>query len=348
MKGQTHDSHQLALLDASIEPQHHPLADDSAMSDASPPAGKREPLRQRNRKAYGASLTPSPPPPSHRAPRGDLFRELAESIWAAPENTQPTPEQLREANYRKMSSSVGTSIYRRKRRLKGPIEKLRRQVGSNRYCEFAQWLNRIRDIKGASVPVRYSSMLAIVGRQIDSIAIEFRYTLNNFDNSTQYDQTNARDHLDTARALLHQARHDIAELQPLFVEMMHLNARLGRAKQAAALPVVPIPERVLPTAEEMRALRENLAQAERDARVAESRKWVSEMSGKKLGDDDVRRGGRWLTMYCAVELVRDDLKGFAGHKPLWSEFPTVEQLAEDYQISKRDSRRVLAASRGET
>jgi len=342
----SHNCHQLTLLNGGLEPPP-PLADETSMSVLLPPAARRNRLRQRNRKPHATSTTPSPAPAPYRAPRGDLFRELAESHWAAPDNTQPMPEDVRGDAYRSLASSVGASIYRRRKRLKGPIEKLRRAVGSNRYSEFTQWLKRIRSIHGASIPVRYYSLLSLIDHQIDEITIEFRYTYDDFDDTAYY--SNTKNQINSARELIIKARLDVAELQPLLMEMATLYSCLRAAKRVASLPALPVP--VAMVDEERRACRVREAQREtqaaRDARVAESRKWLRELAEReKLCDDDVRYGGGWLTLNCAVEMLCDDLRGYNSQKPLWVAIPTIDQLAEDYKMTKRDAGRVLAAYTG--
>jgi hypothetical protein len=342
MRSGTHGAHQLTLLDAGLEsPQR--LGDKSSMCDPPPAAADSQPRRQRKRKPLGATQMLAPPPP-HRAPRGDLFRELAEQSWAAPNNTTPTTEDIRAEAYRRLADSVGTSIYRRKKRLKGPIEKLRRAVGSNRFCEFAQWLQQIRSIKGASAPVRYYALLSLIERQIDGITIEFRYTYDDFDEAAFY--THMKHDLISARELVNKARLDTAELEPLLKAMAALYSSLRAAKRFVALP----PQApVKMTDEERRALlageAQRKAQEARVARVAESRQWLRDLAQlEKRSEYDVRCGGCWISMNSAVEMVHDDLRGYVGCKPLWTATPTIDQLAADYRMTKRDAGRVLAAA----
>lgn len=246
--------------------------------------------------------------------------------------------------YRRLSESVAVTHGRRKRNLKGPVERLRHQVGGKRYFEFAEWLNRLRAVKGSSVPSRYRSMLTIMGKAIDLIEIEFRYTFQDFDQSNEFDPRHARDHLRKTREQLVHAREDTAALQPLLEEMMRLNERLGRAKQSAACP-----PQVLTTAWEQivqktKETREHAETAAHEARLQESRKWLRELSRpNKQHDEDVRYGKRWIRMDALVELLRDDLRGYAGHKALWSSLPAVQRLVQDYGISERDAERLLAA-----
>jgi hypothetical protein len=327
MKRRTDDSRQLTFLEGTAQ--------------AIPP--KREQSHQRHRKPLLIRQTPAAPPPPHRAARGDMFREIAEAKWAAPDFVRETTEALREKVYRHMSSTVTRTSYRRRKKLCGPVQRLRRQVGSNRYCEFSQWLTQIRCVRGASVPVQYDSLLSMICGQIDEIAIEYRYTFDDFDNSSFYGPTRARDLLKAASDLLSKAREDVAELQPLLAAMSGLYGDLGSAKRAAARPP--------PTVEEENAQRERLAhevrehiKAARVARVGVSRKWLREYAEPvKHNEDDVRGAGGWISMEAAVEMVQSDLHGFANEKPLWPTLPTVDQLAVDYRLSKKAAARVLAA-----
>lgn len=323
MTGKAQDGRQFPLLDGGLE---------------APPSEQPEVRRQPQRRTKALETLRTPPPP-HRAPRGDLFREYAERQWASPEHTQPTPEDVRRNVYRSLAESVGRSIYRRKKTIKGPIDKLRRAVGSNRYCEFAEWLNRIDAIKGASVTVRYCALLALIEKRIEEVAIEYRYTYDDFDKVSFY--TSVKQELDTARDRVRKARADTVELQPLLYEMANLYARLGCAKRMAANP----PPRM--SDEERRALLAGEAQKARNRRVAESRQWLRDLTEPdKHSDDDVRCGGRWICFASLAEVLGDDLRGCVGRKPLWPSQPTVAELAQDYRISQRDARRLLAAYGG--
>lgn len=324
MTGKARDPRQFTLLDGDEEPL-----------PAQPEVVRRPKGRTK------AIETPRTAPPSHRAPRGDLFREYAEKQWASPGHTQPTPEDLRHKAYRNLAESVGHSIYRRKKSLRGPIEKLRKFVGSNRYGEFAQWLNRIGEIKGASVTVRYYALLSLIEKRIEDVAIEYRYTHDDFDNVSLYES--AKQDLDTARGLVHKARGDTAELKPLLSEVAHLYARLGHAKRMAASP----PPRM--SADTVRAWLAEEAQKERNRRVAASRRWLRDlMEPDKRRDDDVRCGAGWINLASLTEVLGDDLSGYAGMKPLWPSLPAAAELARDYQISQRDARRLLTAYAGGT
>jgi hypothetical protein len=337
-KDHAHDSAQLAFFPFSRTPATV-LAADPPRRDSPPPKKTRATAR---RPAGATRGQHSPPPPAYRAPRGDLFREHAEKQWAAPDNKQQTTEDMRREVYERLARSVGETSYRRKRKLCGPIEKLRRQIGSNRYYEFAHWLQKIRDLRGASVPVRYRSLLTAIGRAIDGIAIEYRYTFDDFDTSTRSWQTTARDLLNHTRDLLNRASHDVAHLQPLLSAMARLHSDLGNAKRRAVLPPPPPP--IPPTAEEMREWRETQARSTRTPRVAESRKWLREFANpEKQEETDLRAGGGWISVSNAIEMLRDDLRGYGDKKPLWTTIPSVDQLSEDYRIGKRDAGRVLTA-----
>lgn len=299
--------------------------------------GREAPLSEQRevlRRKAKAIETPQTPPPPHRAPRGDMFREYAEKRWASPDYKQPTPEEVRKKAYRSLAESIEHSIYRRKKTIRGPIEKLRAVVGSNRYCEFAEWLKRIRLIKGASAPARYYSLLSLIEQRIEEMAIEYRYTYDDFDVVSFYEST--KKHLDTARDRARKARSDTAELQPLLYEVSNLYLQLGIAKRMAASPTPGMSDG------EVRALVADEAQKARSRRVAESRQWLRDLTvPDKRSDEDVRCGGRWITLANLAEVLGDDLRGVAGRKALWASLPAVVELAQDYRISQRDARRLL-------
>jgi hypothetical protein len=300
-----------------------------------PLSEQREVLRRPKGKAK-ALKAPQPPPPPHRAPRGDMFREYAEKRWASPDYKDPTPEDARRKIYKSLAESIEHSMYRRRKTIRGPIEKLRAIVGSNRYCEFAEWLNRIRLIKGASAPARYYSLLSLIEQRIEEIAIEYRYTYDDFNVFSLYDDTKER--LDAARDRVRKARADTAELQPLMYEMSHLYLQLGIAKRMAASP----PPRI--SDDESRAWLASEAKQARDRRVGESRRCLRDlMEPDKHGEDGVRSCGRWIRLVSLLEMLGDDLRGFAGHKPLWPSLPTAAELAQDYRIGQRDAQRLLIA-----
>jgi hypothetical protein len=218
MTSRTPDGRQLTLLEASLDPPRSP-ANAAPISDPPPPV-KRKPLHQRNRTPLGAG---DKPPPSFRAPRGDLFRELFEKEWAAALAAQPdmrTREQDRAAIYQRLSYSA---VFQGKKKLKGPPDHLRRTVGSNRCAEFNLWLQKFRGVKGASVAVRYASVLSLISKDIEAISIDLIYAGAGYCDPAKH-----------ARARLDQARTDIAALQKLFDEMTSLYYYLRSARLHAA------------------------------------------------------------------------------------------------------------------
>jgi hypothetical protein len=301
---------------------------------AAPASGKRDRLHPPVRKTLGSSHKPAPPA---AAPRGDLFREQAEKERAAATIAKPdmhTPEEDRARFYDRLADSA-SDVFRGKRKLKGPIECLRRNTTSNRRADFDGWLRRL-GLKGASMEVRYGSLLETINCEIDEIATDLRYT-----DADRYGTNGWCDPTKDVRSSLARARLDVAELPTLFRGMNMLMYYLKAAKRNAACPPPPPAP---PSEEERRQWREREAMEARATRVEESRKWLREMSEKeKHSDTDVRSRTRWISLDGIVMMVRDDLHGYGNVTPLWSSVPSPDQLAKDYGISRQEAARVLAS-----
>ena len=302
------------------------------------PAPKPGECRQRNQKTPGSSNKSVLP---GRAPRGDLFREIAEMDRAAATVAQPdmhTPEDDRARVYNRLAEGA-MDVIRGKKKLRGPINSLRRNATSNRRAEFDSWLRSL-GLKGASMEVRYESLLAFISGEIDEIALDFSYT------SDKYRAGGIREPTKDGRVLLERARSDIAEIPRLFRGMASLLIDLKFTKRYAVCPPPPLPE---PSPEEVQAKVEGDAKHARAPRVEESRKWLREMCHKdKHSDADVRCRASWIGLDGILMMFRDDLTGYANAKSLWPSVPDAEQLSEDYGISRSAAMRVLAAYREST
>jgi hypothetical protein len=314
------------------DPQDVIATDQAHHARLAPAAPTMEQRRRRNPKALGSSHKPAPP---DAAPRGDLFREQAEKERAAATVSQPdmhTPEDDRAlAYYRLANSAVFTDKKNTgRRKLRGPVDCLRRNTTSNRRAEFDAWL-RNQGVKGASMEVRYASLLSRISDDIDDIALDFGYTADIHRTGTLSDPTK------DVRAQLERVCMDIAELPTLFREMESLLTHLKYTKRFAVCPPSPL------SPEEKRALSEKAAKAERAPRVEQSHTYLRELAWEKRSDTDIRYGRRWISLESMVTMIEDDLTGYANVKPLWVAIPSVDQLAEDYHISRPDARRVLAA-----
>jgi hypothetical protein len=225
-----------------------------------------------------------------------------------------------------------------KKKLKGPIEQLRRAVGYNRCAEFHQWLQRLRGIQGASLAVRYRSLLSRIEHEINTIALDFRYL-----------QDKGGPHGDPtleARTQLERARTDTGALQGLLRLMVDLYYRLSSSRRFAA---GLIPESPPITQEQIDTYHAQAAQAARAARVCLSRGYLRELATpQKQSDTDIRRASRWISLEGMLYMLGDDLTGFRNIKPLWASTPSIQQLALDYGIGKADAQRVLTAYHAQT
>lgn len=302
------------------------------------PAPRPGECRQRNRKTPGSSNKSVPP---GRAPRGDLFREIAEMDRAAATAAHQdlhTPEDDRARVYNRLAERA-MDVIRGKKKLKGPINSLRRNATSNRRAEFDSWLRSL-GLKGANMEARYESLLAFISGEIDEIALDFSYT------SDKYRAGEIREPTKEGRALLERSRSDIAELPTLFRGMASLLIDLKFTKRYAVCPPPPLPE---PSPKTVQAIVEKDAMYARAPRVEESRKWLHEMCHKdKHSDTDVRCRASWVGLDGILMMLRDDLTGYANVKPLWPSVPDAVQLAKDYGISRSAATRVLAAYREST
>jgi hypothetical protein len=164
--------------------------------------------------------------PSHRAPRGDLFRELFEvhrRVALAERPDQRTFEDERADLYWRLHWH---SIFRGRKKLKGPIDGLKRKVGRNRFAEFDQWLRQI-GAKGSSTAVRYRRVLATIEREIRNVDTSFRY-LETEGASSGF--TPAR----WAFSRVEKAETDVGELKELFADVGVLYRQLRKARLESA------------------------------------------------------------------------------------------------------------------
>jgi hypothetical protein len=183
-------------------------------------------------------------------------------------------------------------------------------------------------------------MLSRIAEDLDEVALDFRYTAENYNTGSRNNPTQE------VRALLDRTRLDVAELPILFREMATLLINLKFTKRYAVCPPPPLP---VPSPEEVRAYAEKAAMQARAERVQVSRKWLREMWHKeKHSDTDVRCRTRWIALEGIVTMLCDDVTGYANAKPLWPSVPSPEQLAKDYGLSAGEARRVLGAYREST
>ena len=321
---------QLPLLDVTTLPQSHSSHDPPGRSiqarsvKLGTDAAGRLPQR--------ASLCPVGNLPfAHAAPRGDLFRELAEQDQAAATRLDRDCTTLQLDRSRFYADLARRWVFTGRRLPKGPVHCLRKAAGYNRCAEFDSRLQKLPGVKGASLSARYGSLLALIASEMDDIAADFRYTDPMFAEPEH-------DPLREAREQLSKAHLDVAELQPLFLAMEALYCRLHYKKRYIANPPPPR------TPEEAAALYAEIAQRERDARVELSRQVLRDMSvRKKPSGDPIRRAFGWISMEGMLMTFTDDLAGYGRTKPLWVSIPSAEQLSVDYQISRAAAECVLRA-----
>lgn len=166
--------------------------------------------------------------PEHQASRGDLFREQFEmrrNIALAEKPDLRTFEDIRADLYWRL---YWNSVFPGRRRLKGPVDQLKRKVGRNRCAELDVWLRRV-GAKGSTTSVRYRNLLARVEREICDVESSFKsLTTERFSS----DSSPAR----WARAQLAKAQSDVAELHPLFSEVAVLYRQLRQARLNSVRP----------------------------------------------------------------------------------------------------------------
>ena len=322
---------QLSLLNTTFEegtPRHIDSAN-TPVSRQFVPSAHVSPSPHSRRQTSNTIGNAAPP---HQASRGDLFRELAEQDQAAATRLNPnapTPQLDRYNIYRRWSHNW---TFDGRRKPKGPVDRLRRTVGSNRYAEFDARLKKVPGVQGASLPVRYAWLLTQIAQDIEEISADFHYT------DTWY-RAAPNDPTQKARERLARAQGDIAELPHLFQDVAALYSHLHYTKRYIACPPPPL------SPQEHEAMLAQAAQRERNARLKEARQNLGYLTFRsKYSDDPIRRAFGWITLENMICMLTDDLTGYGCPrvKPLWPSVPCVEQLATDYQISKSAAARVLA------
>jgi hypothetical protein len=332
MNGTCKNTTQLSLLNPTLEEltERHIDSVNCPLSRQSVPSEGISALQRRHGRALRTIGHAAPP---HQASRGDLFRELAEQDQAGATRQNPntpTPQLARCNIYRRWSHNWS---FEGRKKPKGPVDRLRRTVGGNRYAEFDARLTKLPGVKGASLPVRYVSLLAYIAKEIEEIGTDFQYT-------DAWYSTGPNDPTQEARERLARARGDVGELAFLFQVMAALYSHLHYTKRYIACPPPP------PSPQEEEALLAQAAQRERNARLEEARQNLRYLTFRsKYSDDSIRRGFGWITLENMICMLTDDLTGYGCPKvqPLWPSVPSVEQLAMDYQIGKSAAARVLAA-----
>jgi hypothetical protein len=166
------------------------------------------------------------PPPEYRAPRGDLFRELFEwkrNASLAERPDQRTAEDERSDWYWRLHWH---SVFEGRRKLKGPVDGLKRKVGRNRCAEFDVWLKRI-GANGSNTSVRYRRLLVRIERDLGNLRTSFRYVPPSLSGS--YDGAVRR-----VEAQLNTARSDVGELRTLLSDVAVLYRLLRKARLESA------------------------------------------------------------------------------------------------------------------
>ncbi len=220
-------NHQLELFRVSAETTRVPRSARSKIKSASPPA--ETPL-QPNIAAQRVEI-----PHAHRAPCGDLFREMFEvqrSITLADRPDQRTLEDDRADLYWRM---YWHPIFGGRRKLKGPIDQLQRKVGRNRCAEFDGWLRRI-GAQGSTTSVRYRRLLVTVERELRNVDTRFQY-LRRADSSSDINPARR------AFARLEKAQSDVVELRELFSDVAVLYRQLREARLESAHRILAWSER---------------------------------------------------------------------------------------------------------
>jgi hypothetical protein len=170
-------------------------------------------------------------PPEHWAPRGDLFREFYEKKRNASLAAQPdrrTFEDDRADLYWRLHWS---SVFEGRRKLKGPIDHLKRKVGRNRCAEFDIWLKRV-GIKGSTTSIRYRRLLGTSDRELRNVATSFRYLPS--PGCELYAGAIGR-----VLAQLDKARLDVSELRSLLADVGVLYRQLRNARLEAVRANMP-------------------------------------------------------------------------------------------------------------